>query len=490
MKNIDLKNIVSRLILIDIQDPNFLTKFPFAGYILFYKDVDHSPNGWLKLKEMNEHYVDIFEKKFGVDVFRSVDQEGGVVFRFDYPDFPAVCSQSSINNESDAYLVAKFNGLILKYLGFNLNFSPVMDVNTNNENPIIGVRSFGNDSHKVSIFSKMYIRAYNEVNILCTGKHFPGHGDTNVDSHLDLPVSTLTDEHLYPFIFNKSILPSIMSAHVVYENVDNFPATMSKKVLDLYQPYDGLIFSDALNMKALKNFKWEDVLLNSLYAGIDVLLILGDDELKMRSIEFLADRAEKDLQFRELVFSKCQKINRFLKRLKKLENYESILEELKKLKKWMFNDYEIPIIQKGNEKIFKSFFTSDLPTIFILSSNYIKLIGINQKIESLLRSFFGGKFNNINFVEILDPNQVDNVIKSVDFKSPVLVCYLVMDNSYQFFIDKLGSLNKDVFVLSFSNPFIRGDYVVNIGGFSEVHLLNLTKWLSKFVEGINRIEIV
>ncbi|MCS6955074.1 MAG: hypothetical protein NZM44_01805, partial [Candidatus Calescibacterium sp.] len=433
MKNRDLKNIVSRLILIDIQDPHFLTQFPFAGYILFYKDIDHSPNGWRKLKEMNEYYADTFEKKFGVDIFRSVDQEGGVVFRFDYPDFPAVCSQSSINNENDAYLVAKFNGLILKYLGFNLNFSPVMDVNTNNENPIIGVRSFGNNNHKVSLFSKMYIHAYNDVNILCTGKHFPGHGDTNVDSHLDLPVSTLTDEHLYPFIFNKSILPSIMSAHVVYENVDNFPATMSKKVLDLYQPYDGLIFSDALNMKALKSFKWEDVILNSLYAGIDVLLILGDDELKMRSIEFLADKAEKDLQFRELVFSKYQKINSFLKRLKKLENCESVLEELKRLRNWIFNDYEIPIIQKGNDNVFKNFFTSAVPTVFILSSNYIKLIGINEKIELLLGSFFNSKLDKINFIEILDPNEVDNVVGNMNFQSPLLVCYLVMDNSYQFF---------------------------------------------------------
>ncbi|MFN3995546.1 MAG: glycoside hydrolase family 3 N-terminal domain-containing protein, partial [bacterium] len=309
----DLEKIVSRLILIDFQDPEFAAKYPFAGYILFHKDIDQSENGWKNLKEFNSYYIKLFRDKHNVNIFSAVDQEGGVVFRFDYPDFPAVFSQYFVKNQETAYKISKLNGLILKYLGFNLNFSPVMDVNTNQNNPIIGIRSFGKDHHLVAKLSFQYIKGYKDAGVLCTGKHFPGHGDTNVDSHLALPYSRVSFEHLYPFLYNKLFLPSIMTAHVVYRNVDYLPSTLSKKTLRLMD-FNGLVFSDALNMKALNNYKWEDILINSILAGVDVLLILGDDKIKEESIKFLSKIAEKNDNFKQIVISKYLKINEFLQK--------------------------------------------------------------------------------------------------------------------------------------------------------------------------------
>lgn len=492
----DIKNIVSRLILVDIQDPEILEKYPFAGYILFYKDIDHSNNGWIKLKEMNEYYCRTFREKFGVNIFVSVDQEGGVVFRFDYPDFPAICSQAVVSNEQSAYILSKLNGYILKYLGFNLNFSPVMDVNTNTKNPIINIRSFSNDHKVVSLLSKKYIQGYNEANILCTGKHFPGHGDTSKDSHLELPIADLTQEHLYPFFSNKSILPSIMSAHVVYRNIDDLPATLSKKVLDLYQPYEGLVFSDALNMNALKSYEWEEILIKSLQAGVDILLVLGNDELKTKSVEFLSKEFQKNPVFQKLVYSKYQKINKFIdKYTRNFKTSDLLLEEISSMREWMFKEYHIPISYKGELDLFrKKIYSNNHQSIFIFSNPYLRQIGINSQIKNLFEEIFKKKVE-VEFVEVNELKEVENIQKSIGdeklrLNNPILICHLTLDVQHESFISMLKSMGLRVIVISFSNPYVDADLVINVKGFSRVHLLNFKRWVYKFLEGIGGIDIV
>lgn len=474
----NFENIVARLILIDIGNNDFVFRYPFAGYILFYKDINHNNNGWKDLKDLNNYYVRVFREKFGVNVFSSVDQEGGVVFRFDYPDFPAVFSQFLVKDERIAYRISKLNGLILKYLGFNTNFSPVMDVNTNENNPIIGVRSFGSDHYLVSNLSRQYIRGYKDAGILCTGKHFPGHGDTDIDSHLDLPSSVLTFKHIYPFLANKFLLPSIMTAHVVYRNVDYLPATISKKILNLL-PFDGLVFSDALNMKALQNYKWEEILVNSLYAGVDILLILGDDKLKEDSIKFLAKRAQQDPDFEKLIISKYFKVTKFLEKLSLLfsnlkEDY--LIKEIQNLKEWMFT-YELPLDYKGDIKNFINFLNSEFGKILIISNNYLRTIGVNEKIKNTLTRFLLRKGNN--FIEINKREDIEKI--RVENESDLLIVNLALDNSCKILIEKLKNEGKNVFIISFSNPYLQGEFVLNIGGFSRVHLYNFERFFRKVI---------
>lgn len=478
----DIKNVISRLILIDIQDPTLLEKYPFAGYILFYKDVDKSTNGWKKLKDFNKYYKEFYLNNFGFDILRSIDQEGGVVFRFDYPDFPAVCSQFSVKDEESAYSIAKLNGLILKFLGFNLNFSPVMDVNTNQRNPIIAVRSFGEDYQRVAKMSKKYLEAYTFSGIISNGKHFPGHGDTDIDSHIDLPISVLSKEHLYPFEYNKEILPSIMTSHVVYKNIDSFPATISKKVIDLFQPYNGVVFSDALNMKALNCYDFNFVLVSALLAGVDILLILGDDELKIQSIEFLAKEVEKNDLLREIIISKYEKVTKFLEKWSQdTENDEEILiNQIEKLKKWMIYDYKIPIIEKGDRKEFYNLLKNENLKVVILSSPYIKLIGINEKIKEVFIHCF--KEKRINFIELVDVKDMDLQINPEN----TIFVNLVLDDSYKELISKFNG----VIVFSFANPYLESNLVVNFGGFSRVHLDRFISWFDEVREGMNGINVV
>lgn len=478
----DIKNVISRLILVDIQDPALLEKYPFAGYILFYKDIDQSINGWKKLKDFNKYYKEFYLNNFGFDVLRSIDQEGGVVFRFDYPDFPAVCSQFSVKDEESAYLIAKLNGLILKFLGFNVNFSPVMDVNTNRRNPIIAVRSFGDDFQRVARMSKKYLEAYIHTGIISTGKHFPGHGDTDIDSHIDLPISVLSKEHLYPFEYNKEVLPSIMTAHVVYKNIDSLPATISKKVIDLFQPFNGIIFSDALNMKALNCYDFNYVLVSAILAGVDVLLILGDDELKIQSIEFLAKEVEKNDLLRKIIISKYEKVNKFLEKWSNSneDNEEFLINQIENLKKWMIYDYRIPVIEKGDRKRFYNLLKNQNLKVVILSSPYIKLIGINEKIKEVFITCF--KEKNIDFIELVEVKDID---LQIDQENTIFV-NLVLDDSYKELISKFDG----AIVFSFANPYLEGNWVVNFGGFSRVHLDRFISWFYEVGEGMSKINVV
>ena len=163
----------------------------------------------------------------------SVDQEGGMVTRiYDKATvFPGAMTIAATDNEYNAYLSGLYMGEELDALGFNMNFAPVLDVNNNPNNPVIGVRSFSDQPKKVSKYTKAFIDGL-QNKVIATGKHFPGHGDTHVDSHLGLPrvdhsLTRLHEVELVPFkdaISNN--IGAIMSAHIIYKITnDNLPAT-------------------------------------------------------------------------------------------------------------------------------------------------------------------------------------------------------------------------------------------------------------------------
>jgi len=177
----------------------------------------------------------------------------------------------------------------LSALGVNVNFAPVADVNVNPHNPIIGIRSFGQDPSRVAAFTAAAVRGYRGEKMLCTPKHFPGHGDTAVDSHLGLPVVThdaasFAKTDLPPFTAAiRAGTRAIMTAHVELPVVDpaNLPSTLSHKVLvGLLREkmgFDGLIFTDSLGMGALAGTVGTvEAAAKALAAGADVLLFGAD----------------------------------------------------------------------------------------------------------------------------------------------------------------------------------------------------------------------
>ncbi len=217
----------------------------------------------------------------------SIDGEWGLAMRLDStPRYPKQMTLGAIQNDSLIYLMGKQIAKECKRIGIHVNFAPVADVNNNPLNPVIGMRSFGENKFKVAQKAYMYMAGMQDERVMANGKHFPGHGDTESDSHKTLPFMTHSRERLdslelYPFqyLFDKG-LASIMVAHLNIPSLDttkNLASTLSPNVVtDLLKNkmgFKGLIFTDALNMKgASKYFAPGIVDLKALLAGNDVLL--------------------------------------------------------------------------------------------------------------------------------------------------------------------------------------------------------------------------
>lgn len=158
----------------------------------------------------------------------SVDQEGGIINRIvrDFPVFPSAMAIGAAGDEQAAAAAGRVTGRALRALGFNVNHAPVLDVNTNPYNPIIGIRSFGEEPEAVARLGRAYARALQDERVLATAKHFPGHGDVTVDSHLDLPVvdnplEALEREELLPFrAAFEGGTEGLMTAHILYPALD------------------------------------------------------------------------------------------------------------------------------------------------------------------------------------------------------------------------------------------------------------------------------
>ncbi|MGH3664697.1 MAG: glycoside hydrolase family 3 protein, partial [Egibacteraceae bacterium] len=223
----------------------------------------------------------------GVPLSLSIDQEGGIVQRLLEPGtvFPGNMALGATRSSELAGEQFGIFGEELRAVGVNTNFAPVMDVNTNPANPVIGVRSFGERAELVGELGAAATRELQANDVAATLKHFPGHGDTEVDSHYGLPIvtydrQTLEDVHLAPFrtAIASAKPDAIMTAHIVVEAIDpENPATLSKPVLTGLlredMGYEGLIVTDSLGMAGVREKYGDDrVPVRALLAGADVLL--------------------------------------------------------------------------------------------------------------------------------------------------------------------------------------------------------------------------
>ncbi|MGG1576114.1 glycoside hydrolase family 3 protein, partial [Fictibacillus sp. NRS-1165] len=217
----------------------------------------------------------------------------------DATPFPRQMGIGATRETKTAEDVAKITALEAKATGFNWNYSPVADVNTNPANPVIGVRSFGEKTNLVSEMTAAQIKGYQKKGVVATAKHFPGHGDTSVDSHLGLAAvtydrHTLETVHLPPF--NAAIdagVDSIMTAHVIINAIDKeLPATLSKKVLTVLlrkeMGFKGLIVTDAMSMHAIaKEWGAGQAAVMAVNAGADIVMATGNLDEQLETYDAL-----------------------------------------------------------------------------------------------------------------------------------------------------------------------------------------------------------
>jgi beta-glucosidase-like glycosyl hydrolase len=242
--------------------------------------------------------INKFQNLSKVPLLISMDAEWGIGMRLDDAfSFPYNMTLGAIKNDSLVYDVGKRIGYHAKRLGVHINFAPVVDINTNPRNPIIGSRSFGEDKFNVSRKAVNYLKGMHHHGIMGAAKHFPGHGDTETDSHKTLPSISFSKERiddveLYPFKkLIENNLDGIMTAHLNIPNLDkNRISTLSKKVInDLLLDdlgFEGLVITDALDMKAIVDFsKGEYPDITALNAGNDLLLMPNDIERSVKEIK-------------------------------------------------------------------------------------------------------------------------------------------------------------------------------------------------------------
>ena len=278
--------------------------------ILFLRNVVSAE----QLRRLCADIQDLILEVTGYPAFIVIDQEGGMVTRLpgDAVTVPSAMSLSATQDPDNARAAAEITIRQLQGLGVNFNMAPVLDVNTNPANPVIGGRSFGDDPLKAALFGEAAVRAYENTGIFCCGKHFPGHGDTSVDSHIGLPrvektIEELEQAELIPFRrCVEAGIPAIMSTHILFPNIEkeNIPGTMSRTIItDLLTKrmgFKGLVFSDCMEMDAIqKYYGTADGTVAAIKAGIDLAEISATIALMWdaaKAVNEAADRGEFDME--------------------------------------------------------------------------------------------------------------------------------------------------------------------------------------------------
>lgn len=253
----------------------------------------------------------------GLPMLVAADQEGGSVARLGFGTTgPGSMALSATGDPENVRAMAGIYGTELQLLGINVDFAPVVDVNSNANNPVIGIRSFSDDAQKVSELAGAFIEGLHGTGTVATLKHFPGHGDTDVDSHTGLPLIDRSYEELKALDlipFQSAIddgADMIMTAHIQYPQIEKetytststeekiyLPATMSRTILtDILRGdmgFEGVIVSDALDMGAIQdNFADEDVLRLTINAGVDLLIMpCVYDTVNFQRVMDMADTA-------------------------------------------------------------------------------------------------------------------------------------------------------------------------------------------------------
>jgi len=369
----------------------------------------------------------------------------------------------------------------LKFMGVNMDFAPVLDVNTNPDNPIIGVRSFGNNTGDVIKYSQPVYKTFIENNIIPVGKHFPGHGETSVDSHLDMPVVDLSLEeleniHIKPFkdAINNG-LDVLMISHVFYKafNKETLPASLSSEIITGYLKeklnFKGLIISDDMVMGGIsKHYNYLEACIKGINAGIDLFIFRNSDDEIPELIDELTEVAEKGLISFDRIDEAVNKILSVKKKYRileitdspekifpdKLENFQNEIDKIAlKSVKIIKKGALLPLDKEKNYLIL----SPDKSKIFNLSKDLSKIPDflLEIKCEEIVYSLDPGKeetenilnksksFDAVIFVEynsVFYKNQAE-LIKKI--KAPVI---LITAGALNIFDE---SLNIDSLLTSF-----------------------------------------
>lgn len=298
MKNLTLEQKVHQMFILGYSGenplacPHFLKalKSGLGGVIFFTHNIIEKERFKTAIKSIKETAL--------IEPLLSIDQEGGRVERtlnlYGGPHYLSA-EESAKQGNNIVQQQTQWISDELNYLGINMNFAPVLDVNTNPQNPIIGNRSYSNNPNDVIKYGQIAIETYLKNNIIPVGKHYPGHGDTKTDSHFEMPIvnlslSELENIHIKPFKNLAKILPAIMVAHVHYPAFDKekIPASISSNILNYLRQelkFNGVIISDDMVMGGIRRYTPIDAIKRAINAGVNMFIYRNADESTTQLIE-------------------------------------------------------------------------------------------------------------------------------------------------------------------------------------------------------------
>src|SRR3989338_7523112 len=335
--NMTLAQKVGQLLMVGVKDKHLtpetqkLVKDLKLGGVIFYS---HNVTHPLQVKEFVLDLQQISRLEHQTPLFIAVDQEGGSVARIrkNTQILPSAMAIGATRSPQFAFMAGKMTALDLSAMGINMNLAPVLDINTNEENSVIGIRSFGESPELVSQLGMWYIEGLQSQGVVATAKHFPGHGDTIQDSHYTVPVlqknlEDLEKFHLIPF--RRAIengLDAIMTAHISVPGLDpsGIPATFSYNLLTNIirnrMNFEGVIITDDLEMKSIQNdYGIGEAALKAILAGADMVMVSWTKNKKYEVFKTLLE-AVKTGKLSE------QRLNQSVKRILKLKLKRGIFE--------------------------------------------------------------------------------------------------------------------------------------------------------------------
>lgn len=258
-----------------------VTETHVGGFILYKPNMTDAGQTVTLLNRLKE-----FNRPSGIPLLLSVDQEGGKVSRLPVDiELPANRDLAAGGTPERARALGKAVGQELKAFGFNLDYAPVLDINSNPANPVIGPRSYGSDAKTVKLYGLAAMQGLREGGVIPVVKHFPGHGDTSTDSHLELPVvnkslAELEKLELQPFrAAAEAGAEAVMAAHILLPRLDpDYPATLSPAIITglLREKigYSGVVITDDMTMGAIaKHYPLKDAAVRAVLAGCDLVLV-------------------------------------------------------------------------------------------------------------------------------------------------------------------------------------------------------------------------
>jgi beta-N-acetylhexosaminidase len=294
---------VGRLLMVDIAGQSldaataaFLREHRIRAVCLFRKNLGTEA----QIRQLTADLREVM----GAHALIGMDQEGGAVVRaLSLPQAPGAMALGAVGDELLCEQVGAAIARGLRHLGINWNFAPVLDVNNDPANPVIAERSFGSDPHQVARLAGAWMRGAAAEGVACCVKHFPGHGDTHMDSHHALPVvnkplAALQALELVPFQALAEQAPSLMTAHIVYPQIDpDYPATLSHRfltgLLREQMGYRGVVITDALMMKAVhERYGHARAAVLALQAGADMPLAQGSRAEQLAALQAVQAAAD------------------------------------------------------------------------------------------------------------------------------------------------------------------------------------------------------